>query len=112
MEQTTLQQRIEERARRKLLKDLYDAANKEREIAFLIDGCDTPMGMWDKKLNVTERYDTYNHKTGIRINNDYSQIVFDALLPKYIQLVTDEILHKIDEIDYLLQEKGQEEYQN
>lgn len=107
MEQTTLQQRIEERAKKRLLKDLFDAANKEAEISFLIG-----TEYYPRKLNVISYYDTYataGQKEKILIKDEFSQKVFDSLLPDYITQITDEILLKIDEIDYLVNSKQEQD---
>lgn len=109
MEQTTLQQRIEERAIRRLLKDLLDACEKEKSISNFINIHRDKDELFPTKLDVQIHYSQYsNPHNQIKIGNEYSQKVFDTLLPKYITLVTDEILQKIDEIDYLLSEKHTE----
>lgn len=104
MEITTLQQRIEERAKERLLKDLYDAAQKEASIANLVNALDgnvpNDLHVWQKKLSVRELYGGSYSKAGIIIENEYSQKIFDTLLPKYIAETTDELLNKIDEIDF------------
>jgi hypothetical protein len=96
MEQTTLQERIEERAEKRLRKDLRKATDLQSEIRNIVGTS------YSKLLDASDYYDSFNNKTTIRLNNDFTKDVFDALLPKYIQIVTDEILEKIDQIDYLL----------
>lgn len=110
MQQTTLQQRINERAEKKLLQDLRDATNKEQEVARLVNR-GKQIGeelLYTPRLEVKDHYGYSNH-TEIRMYNDYSQKVFDLLLPFYIKDVTDEILRKIDEIDFLVFEKNLQE---
>lgn len=108
MEQTTLQQRINERATKRLLKDLEDATNKEVEIARLINIHRDKPDKYPTKLDARNHFSEYgNPKNQTKIYNEYTQEVFDTLLPKYISIVTDEILQKIDEIDYLLDNKNQ-----
>lgn len=112
MEQTTLQKRIEERAEAKLLKDLYDAAQKEREIANMVN-VTSPANpkhecAWEARLQVS-RYTPSYGSSYIRLENEYSIKIFNLLLPNYITDGTDEILRKIDEIDYLVSEKNTSE---
>lgn len=103
MEQTTFQKRIEEKARRRLLKDLLKASDKlNNEIGYLIEYDFKPI------LDVSEHYNSWDNQTRTRINNESSQAIFDKLLPKYISQVTDEILKKVDEIDWLVSERNQE----
>lgn len=103
MEQTTFQQRIEERAMQRLEKDLLKWSNDLHSIAYAI-------GREDLKqiLYASSRYDSYNNKSYIVIH--HGQEIFDKLLPQYIAQVTDEILQKVDEIDWLLQEKKEQDY--
>jgi hypothetical protein len=98
MEITTLQQRIEERAKQRLLQDLLQASEYLKMAASIIG---KPL---HDILNVGSYYSNYEHKTEIRLKNDAAQEIFNKLLPKYIGIITDEILQKIDEIDYLVQE--------
>lgn len=102
MEQTTLQQRIEERATNKLLLTLKQAHDKELEIVSLLGVDGKNYQIYKPLLSVTlhnranhygERYDR------ITLHNDYTKELFNKLLPQYITLVTDEILRKIDEIE-------------
>ena len=102
MEQTTLQQRIEERAKQKLLKDLYDYAQREASVANYCGARFKP------QLSMTMYYGNSYAKDEYRITNDFTQQIFDEKLPVYIERITDEILNKIDEIDYLVSEKRQE----
>ncbi|MBA3706599.1 MAG: hypothetical protein H0W84_12085 [Bacteroidetes bacterium] len=86
--QTSLQQRIEERARQKLLKALYDATEKEKSIVDFI-GENT----YEPRLNVRDvSHRQYSGREKFQIANEFSQAVFDKLLPKYISNVTDEWL--------------------
>jgi hypothetical protein len=104
MEQTTLQQRIEERAKTRLLKDLLDASNKEKEIAQQF-GSDN----FTPQLDVYFYYPTYGNGY-IKLKNEFAQSLFEKLTPTYIKIVTDEILQKIDDIDYLLEKDKQAEF--
>jgi len=103
MEQTTLQQCIEERAAKRLLEDLYSACEKQNEIIAIIGQENFP-----KTLRVSKTYNSYNHKTQIELKDTKAEEIYKSLLPKYITMVTDEVLHKIDEIDYVLSEKANE----
>jgi hypothetical protein len=94
MEQTTLQQRIEERAKQNLLKDLLNASNDENVI----------MQKFGRD-NYRPQIEANVHYNEIRLYNEYTKQLFEKLLPKYITMVTDEILQKIDEIDYLVNNK-------
>jgi hypothetical protein len=108
MEQTTLQYRIEERAKRRLEKDLLKAADKQQELIGLIGKNHFP-----EVLNVYSYYDEYaeaGNKQQIVMKGDKTKEIFDSLLPNYIRMVTDEILEKIDQIDYLLAEKSNQDY--
>lgn len=101
MEQTTFQKRIEEKAKQRLLKDLKIATDNllaAERITGISFGKDT--------LRVKEYYN-YSNRSELKI--DSGQEIFDSLLPKYITAVTDEILQKVDEIDWLLSEKNIEQ---
>lgn len=102
MEQTTLQQRIEARAALRLYKDLLEATNKEKEIERLINNS----ALFEAKLDAREHFD-YSNRREIKLYNDITKKIFAELLPKYISDITDEILQKIDEIDYLLESKNE-----
>jgi len=105
MEQTTLQQRIEERAKQRLLKDLLEAANKEREISALVGKERFPC-----KLAIRSYYSSYSTpRDQIIIDDEFSQNIFNSLLPNYISTVTEEILRKIDEIDWLVNSKNNDD---
>lgn len=99
MEQTTFQKRIEEKAKQRLLTDLYNASVKLDQVGSLI-GHD-----FSKTLKV-DAYTNYSYKT--EYNLKYGQEIFDKLLPRYISNVTEEILKKVDEIDWLVSERNQE----
>lgn len=101
MEQTTFQQRIEERAKNRLMKDLFAASEKLHDVGNFIGHDFVPL------LNVTSHYG-YDHKIDYVLRNEGSKEIFNKLLPNYIRMVTDEILQKVDEIDYLLQNKEQD----
>lgn len=105
MEQSFLQQRIEERAKNKLLNDLVEAANKEAEISNIFRDHFKP------QLHAAWYFPSYGNKY-IKLYNDLTQQLFDKMLPEYIQQVTDEILRKIDKIDYLVNQKESDEYDN
>lgn len=105
MEQTTLQQRIEERAKEKLLKDLLDAYMKEQSIKSFINNSD----LFKAQLDVRHYYGRSHSRDTIEINGEFTEKIFNALLPKYIRQVTDEILQKIDEIDYLVNSTQEQE---
>jgi hypothetical protein len=98
MENVTFQQRIEEKAKARLLKDLWEASQKLQDVGSLI-------GHKFDMLYVRQYYDS--SRTEYKI--EQGQHIFNSLLPKYISQVTDEILKKVDEIDWLLQEKNQEQ---
>lgn len=105
MDQTTLQQRIEAKAAQKLLRDLLTATEKQAEIISMLGEENFP-----RVLNARTCYD-YQNRSRIELHSVKTQEVFDSLLPKYISLVTDDILEKIGQIDYLVSEKlNQEEY--
>jgi hypothetical protein len=97
MELKTLQQRIEERAEKRLLRDMLKAADLEREIQYIVG-----QENYSSRLSVSNYYDSYSNSSGIRLNSDTDKEIFAARLPQYISDVTEEILKKIDEIDYLL----------
>lgn len=98
MELMTLQQLIEERAKQRLLKDLYDARNKQEQIIFLIGKEDFPA-----VIEMREYYSEYQTpKTQIQITGEKTQEIFKRLLPKYVSDVTNEILQRLDEVEYLL----------
>ena len=99
MENVTFQQRIEEKAKARLLKDLYDSSKQLEEVGSLI-------GHKFDILLVTA-YQNFSYKTEYNIVK--GKEIFERLLPKYISQVTDEILKKVDEIDWLLSEKHQEQ---
>jgi transcription termination factor NusB len=99
MELTTLQDRIKERATQRLLKDLLQASEKLQQVDSLIGG------ELRNKLDVRIHY-SYRNKEEINLYGDSANEIFDRLLPNYVRMVTDEILKKIDEIDYLLSEKN------
>lgn len=98
MEQTTFQQRIEEKAKQRLLKDMYEWSEK-------LDQVEKAIGHRFDILDVSRRYG-YNHNYEYHIRE--GQHIFDKLLPEYIGQVTDEILKKVDEIDWLVSERNQE----
>jgi len=102
MEYTTLQQRIEERAKSQLLKDLKIATDKQADIISLVGKDNFP-----EILGFRERYDSYQvPRTQIVFTNDEkNNKIFNELLPLYITRVTDELLGKVDEIEWLLKNK-------
>lgn len=104
MEQTTLQQRIEERAKEKLLQDLKTASNKEWEIQKMLGEAN-----YNRQIRVDEIYPDRYRKGEIRLANDFTNALFGKLLAKYISDVTDEILQKIDDIDYLVNKPEEED---
>jgi hypothetical protein len=97
MELKTLQQRIEERAETRLKNDLLKAASLERDIQAIVG-----KELYPSKLSVSSYYDNYNNSYSVRLSSEADIEIYTALLPKYIADVTEEILKKIDEIDYLL----------
>lgn len=103
METTTLQQRIEERAAKKLIKDLYDAYQKELDIQRMINN----EGLFSAQLRVREFYGRSYDR--FEVGNEFTKKVFEHLLPRYIINATDEILKKIDEIDWLSKQNANEE---
>ena len=104
MEMITLQQRIEARAEKRLLEDLLKMTGLQYQIKMVVGDS------YPGSLDASEYYNDYtNPKRRIRLNNDYTKRLFDELMPKYVAIITDEILQKIDEIDYLLDTKQQEE---
>jgi len=107
MEQTTLQQRIEERAAWNLRNHLLTAYQKQCEIVSLIGKDNFP-----EILDVREMYASRYRKEDIKFGNVKTEEIFNSMLPNFIKNETDELLKKIDEIDYLLSEKSlhQEEY--
>lgn len=106
MEQTTLQQRIEERAEEQLLQDLKEIADKEFTVSNFIG-----RELYPQRLNIHTVYPQYGDgKERILIKNEFTQTVFEAALPRYIKNVTDDILRKIDEIDFLVSDQKVEEY--
>lgn len=103
MEQTTLQKRIEQRADKKLREDLLKAANMQKQIQYIV-GEENYAGI----LYVRDRsYAAYPSDKLPGIENTKTQDIYDKLLPRYIREVTDEILRKIDEIDFLLDNNQQ-----
>lgn len=98
MEQTTFQRRIERKAEQRLLKDMYQWSQKLQEVEQAI-GHDFDI------LYVTE---DYNYSNRLEYNIRKGKEIFDRLLPQYITKVTDEILQKVDEIDWLVSERNQE----
>lgn len=99
MEQTTLQQRIEQRAAIALKNDLMAAYNLQTQIRNLLGEENYP-----SVIDVKDRsYMKYGDKSP-EPYNERAQKIYETLLPAYVSKITDEILHKIDEIDYLLQE--------
>lgn len=105
MEQTTLQQRIEERAHKRLLNLLHNIAIKEEEIANTLG-----KENYEQRLHVTSHY--YQHMGGYDISlvNDFAKDLFKKLLPNYIRLVTDELLQKIDAIEDFLNNKPPDDF--
>lgn len=99
MEITTLQQRIEERAKKRLENDLLEASRTLLTVGALI-------GKEQDFKDILKVDEYYNPK---RINIIKGQEIFDRLLPKYVKTVTDEILQQIDQIEYLLKNKDQQE---
>jgi hypothetical protein len=97
MEQTTLQTRIEERAAKRLLKDMLACYRKQCDIQSFVG-----KELFPTAFTVDEVYDSYNHTTQIRCIGTAAQQIFDNLLPKYVADVTDEILSEIDQIKYLV----------
>jgi hypothetical protein len=102
MEKVTLQLRIEERAKQRLWDDLVAASDKEKEIAQLF-GSD----LYKPQIDAWWYHSTYSRSKDIRLGNEYTKKLFDDKLPVYIEIVTDELLRKIDEIDYLLQNQNE-----
>jgi hypothetical protein len=102
MENNTFQKRIEEKASTRLLNDLLGASIELNRVGDLIGHDFKPL------LNVSSRYMSYSNKNEVSLLNDSSKEIFNQLLPRYISSVTDEILRKVDEIDWLLNEKNQE----
>lgn len=100
MEQTFLQQRIEERAKNRLKKDLVEATEKEMEVASRFG-----QELFKPQLDARWHYSSYDSHKEIRFYNDKTKELFDQMLPRYVQMITDEILQQIDQIDYLLQSK-------
>jgi hypothetical protein len=105
MDQSTFQKRIEERAKQKLLKDLLKTCNDEISIMHTLGSTH-----YRPQLAARGHFNSYNNTTSIILDNDYTRELFDKLLPKYIESITDEILQKIDEIDCLLKENQPAEY--
>jgi len=106
MEQVTLQLRIEEKAKQRLLQDLKIATDKQGEIIALVGKENFP-----EILTFREQYHSYSTpRTKIAyVNDEANNKIFDSLLPKYIAFVTDELLNKIEQIDYFLSEKEAQE---
>lgn len=102
MEQIILQQRIEERAKQRLLKDLLTASNHEYGIINIVGDEN-----YKRTIMVRELFGKY--EKGIKIEGEATQALFDKLLPRYIVKITDEILGQIDQIEYLLQNKDLQE---
>lgn len=98
MGKTELEKKIEERATKKLLLDLRDAYEKEQSLANLIG-----KEYYDTKLEVFNRYSSCGRKEEILLKNDFTEGVFERLLPSYVATVTDELLSKVDEIQWLLE---------
>ena len=92
MEKTALEKRIEERATKRLLSALYDAYQKEQSLVYLIG-----------KEHYESKLLLYDRDKEIYLKNDFTKEAFERLLPKYISIVTDELLSKVDEMQWLLE---------
>lgn len=100
MENETFQERIKAKAITRLHNDLYNASQKLLEVGNLIEHD------FSEILNVRSYYG-YSSRQEIVIEK--GKDIFEKLLPRYIGKVTDEILQKVDEIDWLISNKNQEQ---
>ena len=115
MEQTTLQQRIEQRAKQQLevdliaLSNLIDNNRLLRGTSHLGFPCIDDGRTIPQLLNADYSNEPFGSRNYPRIKGDYAKKLFDYWLPIYIQETTDEILSRIDQIDYLLENKDLQE---
>lgn len=105
MEQTSLQQQIENRATKRLQTDLLKYSNSLQEIGNAIGKAD----QFKEIFYVWEHYGASpNYKTTFRINNEPTQKIYDELLPKYIEQVTTEIMDAVDHMKDILEGKTEQ----
>lgn len=98
MEKTFLEQRIEERATILAHKEIYEAFLKEQYLQNLIG-----QEYYKKHLLVFCRFKDYAGKEVIELGNDFTKELFGRVLPRYIKIVTDEILDQVDQVKWLLE---------